>query len=245
MKYGIQMYLFRGHCRTKSQTLRTIKRVADMGWDGIELFQSVNIPAESILSAAGSCEILNPMLWPKHFEPGRIQKTCDWLKALDAKTAAYNSIPALHPGPKVYRQYNPKYVEIAKTFDENGLIFCHHNHKEEYQMTEGRAGIDILTEGVEPYCLEIDTYWAREIGCDVTALMEERKEHLRYIHLKDKKAGARNFCPLGAGVVENRRFVEKALELGLEYVILDLDNSDRDAFEAAEMSLKWLRDNFG
>ena len=35
------------------------------------------------------------------------------------------------------------------------------------------------------------------------------------------------------------------MELGLEYVIVDLDNSDRDAFEAAEMSLKWLKDNFG
>ena len=244
MKYGVQMYLFRSHCRTKEQTLRTIRRVADMGWDGIELFQSADIPAERIRSAAGSCEILNPMLWPKYFEPARIGKTCDWLKALGAKTAAYNTIPVLHPGPKAYRKYNPKYIEIAKTFDENGLTFCHHNHKEEYRVTDGQVGIDILTAGVTSYCLEIDTYWAREIGCDVTALMEERKAYLRYIHLKDKKDGGRKFCPIGAGDVENRRFVEKAMELGLAYVIVDLDNSDRAVFEAAETSLKWLKDNF-
>ena len=151
MKYGVQMYLFRSRCRTKEQTLRTIRRVADMGWDGIELFQSADIPAERIRSAAGSCEILNPMLWPKHFEPARIQKTCDWLKALGAKTAAYNTIPVLHTGPKAYRQYNPKYVEIAKTFDENALTFCHHNHKEEYRVTDGRVMKCCLSgEGVIP-----------------------------------------------------------------------------------------------
>jgi hypothetical protein len=39
--------------------------------------------------------------------------------------------------------------------------------------------------------------------------------------------------------------VEKAIELGLEYVIVDLDNSDDDVFEAAVKSLAWLRSNFG
>lgn len=127
---------------------------------------------------------------------------------------------------------------------QNGLTFCHHNHKEDFQLVNGRAGVDILTANVDSYCLEIDTYWAMAAGRDVVALMEERKEHLRYIHLKDKKKGSKNFCPLGEGDVDNRAFVEKAIELGLEYVIVDLDNSDGDVFEAAEKSLAWLRGNF-
>lgn len=245
MKYGIQMYLFRNKCLTKKQTLATIQRVAEQGWDGIELFQGVNIPAEELRRAAGSCVILNPMLWPKNFEPAKIRKTCDWLKELGAETAAYNTIPALHPDAKTYSAYNPKYIQIARTFAENGLTFCHHNHREEYMVTDGRVGIDILTQGVEPYCLEIDTYWAREAGCDVVALMEERKNHLRYIHLKDKKSGTKKFCALGEGDVDNRAYVGKAIELGLEYTILDLDNCDGDVFTAAEKSLSWLRRNFG
>lgn len=245
MKYGIQMYLLRDKCKRKGQTLQTLKRVADMGWDGIELFQCADIPASDIRAAVGDCDILNPMLWAKNFEPGKIQKTCDWIKALGAKEAAYNVIPVLRPNAKVYRKYNPRYQQIAAYMAKNGLTFCHHNHKEDFQVNEGRVGLDILMENVAPYCLEIDTYWAMAAGCDVVALMEERKEHLRYIHLKDKKNGVKKFCPLGEGDVDNRNFVEKAIELGLEYVIVDLDNSEGDEFEAAEKSLMWLHSIFG
>lgn len=243
MKFGIQMYLFRGKCRTKGQTLRTLKRVADMGWDGIELFGCQKIPAEEILGAVGGCEILNPMLWHQNFSPKKIQRTCDWLKALHTDTAAFSSIPVLHPNADVYREYNPKYQQIASVFADNGLTFCHHNHKEEYTTMEGRTGIDILLNGVKPYCLEIDTYWVRAIGQDPAALMEARKEHLRYIHLKDRAPGAKKFCPLGQGDVDNLSVIRKAQELGLPYVILDLDNSDRDVFEAAQESLRWLKEN--
>lgn len=245
MKYGIQMYLLRDKCKTKEQTLQTLKALADMGWDGIELFQGINIPAAEIRSAVGNCDILNPMLWSKNFEPKKIQKTCDWLKALGAKEAAYNVLPVLLYNERNYRKFNAKYRKIAPVMAQNGLCFCHHNHKEDYAIKAGKAGIDILLDGVEPYCLEIDTYWALAAGRDVTALMEERREHLRYIHLKDKKAGAKTFCPLGEGDVDNRTYVEKAVEMGLEYVIVDLDSSDCDVFEAAKKSLAWLRKNFG
>lgn len=245
MKYGIQMYLFRDECKRKEQTLQTLKRVADMGWDGIELFQCTDIPASDIRDAVGKCDILNPMLWAKNFEPDKIQKTCVWLKELGAKEAAYNVIPVLRPNAKAYRKYNPKYQQIAAYMAKNGLTFCHHNHKEEFKVKGGRVGLDILMENVEHYCLEIDTYWAMVIGYDVVALMEERKEHLRYIHLKDRKNGAKKFCPLGEGDVSNCDYVDKAIELGLEYVIVDLDNSDGDVFAAAEKSYAWLHRNFG
>lgn len=243
MKFGIQMYLFRGKCRFKGQTLRTLQRVAEMGWDGIELFGCQKIPAQEIRQAVGDRDILNPMLWHKNFSPERIQHTCDWLRELGAGTAAFSSLPVLHPNADIYRQYNPQYQQIARTFAENGLTFCHHNHKEEYSTMEGQTGIDILLHDVAPYCLEIDTYWAADIGRDVPALMEERRDHLRYIHLKDRAPGAKRFCPLGQGTVDNLSYIRKAQELGLEYVILDLDNSDRDIFTAAQESLQWLREN--
>lgn len=245
MKFGIQMYLFRGKCLTKGQTLRTIRRLAEMGWDGIELFGCQKIPAQEIRQAACGCDILNPMLWYQNFEPEKLQKTCDWLRALGARSAAYSSLPVLHADAEIYRTYNEKYRRIAKTFAENGLCFCHHNHTDEYTKMEGQYGIDILMRDVAPYCLELDAYWAAAAGCDPVRLMEARKDTLRYVHLKDRKPGAKKFCPLGEGVEENRAVIKKAAELGLEYVIVDLDNSDCGAFEAAEKSLAWLRANFG
>lgn len=244
MKFGFQMYLLRSKCRTRGQTLRTLQRVAQMGWDGIELFQCTNIPAEDIRRAVGDCEILNPMIWPKNFEENRIEKTCKWLEELGAKEASFNTIPVLRANAKVYGEYNIKYQRIARTMAAHGLTFCHHNHKEDYSLMDGRVGVDILMDHVESYCLEIDTYWALASGCDVIKLMEERKDHLRYIHLKDMAKGAKKFCPLGEGDVDNHAYVEKAAELGLDYVTVDLDNSGCDVFEAAEKSLKWLRSNF-
>ncbi len=245
MKFAIQMYLFRGKCRTTAQTLRTLRRVADMGWDGIELFGCSKIPPQEIRNAVGTCDILNPMLWHNNFSPKKIEKTCQWLKELGADTAAFSSLPVLHANAEIYRQYNPQYRQIAQTFAAHDLTFCHHNHKDEYTIMEGRVGIDILLEQVQPYCLELDTYWAAQAGCDPTALMLQRQAHLRYIHLKDRKNGAKKFCPLGDGDVDNRAAIEMAQQLGLEYIIVDLDNCEGDVFEAAQKSLAWLRENCG
>lgn len=245
MKYAIQMYLFRGKSLTKGQKLRTLRRVAEMGWDGIELFGCQNIPAQELKKAAGSCELLNPMLWYKSFEPEKIQQTCDWLTALGAKTAAYSSLPVLHANAEIYRTYNEKYRRIAEVFSARGLTFCHQNHTDEYTRMEGGYGIDLLMQGVTPYCLELDAYWAKAAGCDPIQLMEERKDTLRYVHLKDRRTGAKKFCPLGEGDEDNRAVVEKAAELGLPYVTVDLDNSDCDVFSAAEKSLAWLQARFG
>lgn len=244
MKFGIQMYLFRNKCFFKNQTLKTLNRVANMGFDGIELFKSNNIPARDIKEAVGNCDILNPMLWYSSFEPNKIDVTIKWLKDLGAKEAAYNCIPVASLNTEIYEKYNLKYQDIAKKMAKNDLIFCHHNHKDEYMIKDGNEGIDILLNNVNPYCLEIDTYWVKEIGRDVLALMEERKDHLRYIHIKDKKNGAKKFCPIGQGDMDNRPIIDKAIELGLDYVIIDLDNSDCDVFEAASQSLKWLKDNY-
>lgn len=244
MKFGIQMYLFRNRCLTKGQSLKTLRTVSDMGWDCIELFGCEKIPAEEIRKAAGNCAIVNPMLWYKNFEPAKLEYLCGWLKELAAESAAYSSLPVLHANAEVYRKFNPVYQQIAQTFAQHGLTFCHHNHKDEYTLMEDRPGIDILLENVQPYCLEIDTFWAKEAGCDPLALMEERKEHLRYVHLKDKKAGAKKFCPIGEGAMDNLAIVKKAQELGIEYVIVDLDNSEDNIFEAAKKSLTWLQRNF-
>lgn len=243
MKFGIQMYLFRNKCLTKGQALKTLQTVSSMGWDCIELFGCEKIPANKILTAVGNKEIVNPMLWYKNFEPDRIQSLCNWLKELGAETAAYSSLPVLHATPEIYRKFNPTYQQIAETFAQNGLTFCHHNHKDEYTQMDGKVGIDILLNNVHPYCLEIDTFWAKEAGNDPLKLMEERQTHLRYIHLKDKKAGEKKFCPLGEGDMDNKSILQKAQELGVEYVIVDLDNSNCNVFEAAEKSLYWLREN--
>lgn len=245
MKFGIQMYLFRNKCLTKGQTLKTLSTVGAMGWDCIELFSCEKIPAEKIRQAVGNCTIVNPLLWYKNFEQKKLENLCRWLKDLGAESAAYSSLPVLHADAEVYRKFNPVYKQIAETFSRHSLTFCHHNHKDEYTLMEGKPGIDILLEGVHPYCLEIDTFWAKEAGCDPIALMEERKEHLRYVHLKDKKAGAKKFCALGEGDMDNIAIVKKARELGIEYVIVDLDNCEGNVFEAAEKSLTWLKRNFG
>lgn len=44
--------------------------------------------------------------------------------------------------------------------------------------------------------------------------------------------------------MDNRPIIDKAIELGLDYVIIDLDNSDCDVLKAASQSLKWLKDNY-
>ena len=65
---------------------------------------------------------------------------------------------------------------------------------------------------------EIDTFWAFNAGADPVALMEQYKDRLMSIHIKDGFKGGRGM-PLGKGEAPVEAVYRKAIELNVPMIV--------------------------
>src|SRR5439155_860354 len=117
-----------------------------------------------------------------------------------------------------------------------GLQFGFHNHWSEVRrFDDGASLLDRLPDWI---WLELDLGWAWDAGVPPVQLLEWARGRTPLVHIKDLGArGTREFCPVGDGAVGYETVVPKAVELGVEWLIVEQDELDRPMAEALERSL--------
>jgi sugar phosphate isomerase/epimerase len=89
--------------------------------------------------------------------------------------------------------------------------------------------------------LEIDLGWAWWAGTSPLELLEWARGRTPLVHVKDLRArGTREFVPVGDGAVGYDGIVDRAAELGIEWLLVEQDELDRELAEALDRSLKAL-----
>lgn len=129
--------------------------------------------------------------------------------------------------------------EASDAFAEKGLNMLLHNHEAECEVIDGATGLSELMKACPNLKLELDVGWAKFAGADAIALMEEFKDRLLLVHLKDIKADAspetRDTCftAIGEGSIPLSDILAKAKELGIceDGIILDQDASPTSMLE--------------
>jgi sugar phosphate isomerase/epimerase len=121
-----------------------------------------------------------------------------------------------------------------------GLELGFHNHDGELRRLEdGRTLLDRLLE--VPIFLELDLGWAWWAGDDPASLLDRTRGRVPLVHLKDFRVrGERSFCPLGDGRVGYERVAPAAAEAGAEWLLVEQDEADGSALDAARRSLAAL-----
>ena len=86
--------------------------------------------------------------------------------------------------------------------------------------------------------LELDLGWAWHGGVPPVELLEWARGRTPLVHVKDLRArDTHEFVPVGDGGVGYDTIVPKAIELGVEWLIVEQDQLDRPLPEALERSL--------
>jgi sugar phosphate isomerase/epimerase len=121
-----------------------------------------------------------------------------------------------------------------------GLELGFHNHDGELKPLEGgKSLLDSLLE--LPLFLELDLGWAWWAGVEPTALLERTRGRVPLVHVKDfRSRGERSFCPVGDGRVGYERVVLAAIGVGVDWLLVEQDETDGPALEAAKRSLRAL-----
>ena len=129
------------------------------------------------------------------------------------------------------------------------LVLTHHrdgayharNHQHDHEFKPNDDGQIIYDEIVARtnIALEIDTYWVYAAGKDPVALMEQLKDRLPVIHIKDGLAN-REGKPLGMGTAPVAEVYQKAAAMNVPMVV-ESETLTPDGLTEAKICIEFLK----
>jgi sugar phosphate isomerase/epimerase len=235
MRVGLQLFTVREQCeRDLEATLRTI---AELGYDGVELFSLHGRTARELralleelgLAVAGRHIGLDAdpvALAAEMRELGCDRVTLAWIEPVETAVARDEAVATI--------------AGLGERIAAAGLRFGFHNHWSEVRRLED--GASLLERLPRSVWLELDLGWAWHAGESPLRLLEWARGRTPLVHLKDMRSReTREFVPVGEGGVGYETVVPRAVELGVEWLIVEQDELDRPWVDALACSLDAVR----
>ena len=131
--------------------------------------------------------------------------------------------------------------------EEAGMKLHYHNHSKEFWPNkDGLIAEEELAKRTK-INFELDTFWVFNAGLDPLAVMEQYRDRLEFIHLKDgipqdrsnpeSKAMGRS---VGSGEAPVKAVRQKAIEMGLN-IVIESEGLDPTGPEEAKRCIDFLR----
>jgi sugar phosphate isomerase/epimerase len=245
MKVAIQLFTLRDAC--KEDFVGALKKVAELGyngvefagnWGGLEAKELKGILDELGLQAAGSHVPLQML------ENG-LDEVIEYQKAIDCKYITCPNLPEeRRGGVEEYLQLAEELTDFGEKCANHGIKFSYHNHAFELEDLGGEMPLNILLDESNPEVVnaELDIYWLTKAGENPVEWIEKYKGRTPLLHLKDMTTdGEQFFAELGTGGVDLESSISAGIQAGVEWFIVEQDQTKRDPFESAEISLNYLK----
>ena len=228
-RVGVQLYTVREQCEDDLEG--RLRAVAELGYEGVELF---SLHGRTAAELGALLDELGLAVAGRHIgldaDPAALEEE---MRALGCDRVA---VAWIDP-PASAAQRDAAVELIASLARRTALHLGFHNHWSEVRRFEdGASLLERLPDGV---WLELDLGWAWHAGESPTRLLEWARGRTPLVHLKDFRArDTREFVPVGEGAVGYGEIVPRAVELGVEWLIVEQDELDRPWRDALERSLR-------
>ena len=135
----------------------------------------------------------------------------------------------------------------AASAASHGITVGYHNHNHEFTTIDGRFGLEILADLLDPaVVLELDLYWASAAGAEIVPLLDRLGERVIAVHVKDGTldptptigAVPTDQVPAGSGVVDLTAALDHATSL--QYAIVEFDDYDGDIWQGITAGYEFL-----
>lgn len=249
-EYGLQMYSLRDI--TNVSLYDALKKVADMGYKYIEFAGFFGHSAEQVkqwldelgLICSGTHTGIDAIA------PDAIDETIRYHKGIGCDNLIVPGCDWTTPekADAVISTLN----EAQKKLVENGIRLGYHNHSREFFPTAD--GIIFEDEVINRTSveLEIDTFWLFNTGKDVISYLEEHKDRIKVVHLKDGIPSAdenKNFDDVHTGVEgfsvgEGQAPVKAVREWANKngvLMVIESEGLNPTGLEEVERCIKYLR----
>lgn len=245
----------------------TLKRVKDMGYQGVEFAGLYGRGAESVkkLLTEIGLEPVSAHIAIDEFLAD-LDGTIDRYLEIGCKYAAIPYlVEELRPGEPKWAETVENIKTIAKAAKKKGLQLMYHNHDFEFVKLDGEYALDKLyqTIGADLLQTELDTCWVNVAGVNPVTYVKKYSGRTPVLHLKDFTGGktdhmyeligiegekpeytkAFEFRPVGYGKQDVPSLLEAAEESGTKWLVVEQDapSMDKTPLECAEMSIRYLK----
>jgi len=126
--------------------------------------------------------------------------------------------------------------------NKTGIDFAYHNHDFEFEKFEDKTVYDFILENTDSDLvkMELDLYWISKAGFNPLDYFERYPKRFPLWHVKDMKAGTKDFAEIGNGTIDFKSIFEAKEKAGLKYWFLEQDSSDKDIFNSIKISKNYI-----
>lgn len=240
-----ELYTLRACLGDVDDIAASLKRVREIGYDGVEL--------------AGLAPI----------EPARLRELLDgqrlvacsahvrWERLRDETDAAiadcqawgcdHVAIPFAPPeyrSAEGYARLGAEASEVGRRLHQAGIGLSYHNHAFELERFGAESGLDILYRSGDGRLLgaQLDTYWVQYGGASPAGWIRRMAERQPTIHVKDMAVAAGDpvMAEIGEGNLDWTDLLEACRDAGVRCLIVEQDECRRDPFESLAISRRNL-----
>jgi sugar phosphate isomerase/epimerase len=240
------LYTVREDCERDLE--RTLRAVAALGYEGVEIFHLHGHDPDRV---RGWADELGLALVGRHVSLEALESDLDALAQeteqlrIDRLALSWIQPPATRVEGDAARE---RIAAAAVRAQEHGLRLGFHNHAGELAPLDGAGTfLELLLElPAELLWLELDLGWVWEAGVDPVEALELARGRSPLVHVKDfERRGSATFRPVGDGEIDYDRVLPAAERAGVEWLLVEQDETDGPALAAVERSLAAVRRVFG
>ncbi len=244
MQIGAQLYTVRNFCQTTEGLSETLKKVADIGYQTVQLSGVCAYDPlwmkEQLAQNGLTCAIT-------HTDPERMIAQPQVVAAehdlFDCDHIGIGGYDIIHNGIDVFCE---KFKPVAEVFTKSGKKLMYHNHYNEFSKLDGSLIMDLLTERFAPeeMGITLDTYWVQYAGADPVQWLYALAGRTPCIHMKDMLFDQK-MAPIGEGNMNYDSILTAAVDTDVQVALVEQDESyGKDPFDCLARSYAYLK-SFG
>lgn len=245
-KVPIALQLYTVRDQTALDFAGTVRRVAQLGYAGVELAGDGGLTAAQM---AALLEETGLRLAGNHVPLERMSSSLDEVIAYNQAIGAhYVGVPFLgqeHRSVVGFRAAAKALNRAGAALQEAGMALYYHNHAFEFEPLDGTTGMEILLSETDPDLVgfECDVYWVQYAGRDPATFIKENAGRFPLVHLKDMvgEGQDRTFAEVGEGRVDFEAVFAASEAQGVAWYIVEQDVCRRPSLESARISLENLK----
>lgn len=241
---GLQLWSIREEMSEK--LLDTLHSAARMGYAGVQFAGFGNNSAEDVKNKMDEVGI---RAMGAHVQlpdlQTNFQKTVDYHKIIGNDLIIVPSIDESMRGTAAaYNQTALILNNLGKKLAAQGMMLGYHNHDFEFDVFDGKTGLDIIFENTnEDYLkMELDCFWASYTNNDPLEILNKYGSRCVSLHIKDLKIedGVPISTELGTGRLPLMSYMQKGKECGVKSYIVEQEHFTKGPLKIAEENAEYI-----
>jgi sugar phosphate isomerase/epimerase len=217
----------------------TMAQVAEMGYDGVELFGDLPSNIQALLTGLGLRVPSKHGLYDHFLQD--LQPHLDQVQALNAPilVCAWSMATPEHGWEKITENLE-LFAQRAK---KQNITFAYHNHAHELTQKVGNTPVlDYMAKHAPTVAFEQDIAWLHAGAVDPSQYLEAYADRTVLVHIKDAKPKGSDWdtVELGQGEVDLKTALDSVNKTQSQWLLIEQDHSD-DPLRSARNNLEWLK----